>query len=75
MTDACYVPYMIHTSSPRTTLLLAGVVSTMGGLWVLSFTDLAWRGLIGWGLLLLGLTLIVVRGGLEARRNSTARRR
>ena len=44
---------------------LAAVLATVAGLYVLSFTDLEWRGLIGWGLLLLGLAFHIVRFGLK----------
>lgn len=55
---------MADTGSRRVFLLVAAVLATVAGLYVLSFTDLEWRGLIGWGLQLLGLVLLIVGAGL-----------
>lgn len=60
----CYVPYMADTGSRRAFLVVMAVLATVAGLYVLSFTDLEWRGLLGWGLQLLGLVLLIVGAGL-----------
>ncbi|MDO4239036.1 hypothetical protein [Micrococcus sp.] len=55
---------MADTGSRRAFLVVMAVLATVAGLYVLSFTDLEWRGLLGWGLQLLGLVLLIVGAGL-----------
>ncbi|WP_330445863.1 hypothetical protein OH817_08960 [Kocuria rhizophila] len=56
---------MATTATPRTPwLLVLGVLLAVAAAALITFTDLAWRGLIGWPLLLVAL-LLVVTGGIR----------
>ena len=56
---------MATTTTPRTPwLLILGVLLAVVAAALITFTDLAWRGLIGWPLLLVAL-LLVVTGGIR----------
>ena len=52
------------TSSRAPWLLVLGVLLAIAAAALITFTDLAWRGLIGWPLLLVAL-LRVVSGGIR----------
>lgn len=62
------------TSSRAPWLLVLGVLLAVAAAALITFTDLAWRGLIGWPLLLVAL-LLVVSGGIRRgqQRRSTHR--
>lgn len=60
----CYVPYMADTASRRAFLVVMAVLVILGGAFLVSFTSVEWRGLLGWGLQLLGLVLLIVGAGL-----------
>lgn len=72
---ACYVPDMTDTGMQRVILTVGAALALIGGSLTLSLSDLEWRGLVGWGLLLLGLALIVVRTRLTDHRDSPGGRR
>ncbi|MCG7424324.1 hypothetical protein [Kocuria rhizophila] len=56
---------MATTTTPRTPwLLILGVLLAVVAAALITFTDLAWRGLIGWPLLMVAL-LLVVSGGIR----------
>ena len=56
---------MATTTTSRTPwLLVLGVLLAVAAAALITFTDLAWRGLIGWPLLLVAL-LLVVTGGIR----------
>ena len=56
---------MATTTTSRTPwLLVLGVLLAVAAAALITFTDLAWRGLIGWPLLLVAL-LLVVSGGIR----------
>ena len=56
---------MATTTTPRTPwLLILGVLLAVVAAALITFTDLAWRGLIGWPLLLVAL-LLVATGGIR----------
>ena len=56
---------MDTTTTSRTPwLLILGVLLAAAAAALITFTDLAWRGLIGWPLLLVAL-LLVVSGGIR----------
>lgn len=56
---------MATTPSSRAPwLLVLGVLLAVAAAALITFTDLAWRGLIGWPLLLVAL-LLVVTGGIR----------
>ncbi|MDR7373410.1 putative integral membrane protein [Kocuria rhizophila] len=66
---------MATTTTSRTPwLLVLGVLLAVAAAALITFTDLAWRGLIGWPLLLVAL-LLVVSGGIRRgqQRRSTHR--
>ena len=66
---------MATTTTSRTPwLLILGVLLAVAAAALITFTDLAWRGLIGWPLLLVAL-LLVVSGGIRRgkQRRSTHR--
>ncbi|WP_144828746.1 hypothetical protein [Kocuria rhizophila] len=62
---------MATTATPRTPwLLVLGVLLAVAAAALITFTDLAWRGLIGWPLLLVALLLVVtgdIRRGQQRR--------
>lgn len=64
---------MATTTTSRTPwLLVLGVLLAVAAAALITFTDLAWRGLIGWPLLMVAL-LLVVSGGIrrgQQRRNT-----
>lgn len=62
------------TSSRAPWLLVLGVLLAVAAAALITFTDLAWRGLIGWPLLVVAL-LLVVTGGIRRgqRRRDTHR--
>ena len=62
------------TSSRAPWLVVLGVLLAVAAAALITFTDLAWRGLIGWPLLLVAL-LLVVTGGIRRgrQRRSTHR--
>ena len=62
------------TSSRAPWLLVLGVLLAVAAAALITFTDLAWRGLIGWPLLVVAL-LLVVTGGIRRgqRRRDTQR--
>ena len=52
---------MATTTTPRTPwLLILGVLLAVVAAALITFTDLAWRGLIGWPLLMVALLLVAV---------------
>lgn len=53
-----------HHFVPSPWLLVLGVLLAIAAAALITFTDLAWRGLIGWPLLLVAL-LLVVSGGIR----------
>lgn len=54
---------MATTTTPRTPwLLILGVLLAVAAAALITFTDLAWRGLIGWPLLVVALLLVVSSG-------------
>ncbi|WP_423446903.1 hypothetical protein AABM36_01580 [Kocuria sp. KSNUG] len=56
---------MATTTSSRTPwLLVLGVLLAVAAAALITFTDLAWRGLIGWPLLVVAV-LLVVSGGIR----------
>ncbi|KIC68639.1 hypothetical protein NUV30_08055 [Kocuria rhizophila] len=56
---------MATTTTSRTPwLLVLGVLLAVAAAALITFTDLAWRGLIGWPLLLVAL-LLMVTGGIR----------
>ena len=56
---------MATTTPSRTPwLLVLGVLLAVAAAALITFTDLAWRGLIGWPLLLVAL-LLMVTGGIR----------
>ncbi|MCT1544491.1 MULTISPECIES: hypothetical protein [Kocuria] len=56
---------MATTTTSRTPwLLVLGVLLAVAAAALITFTDLAWRGLIGWPLLVVAL-LLVVSGGIR----------
>ncbi|WP_431695922.1 hypothetical protein [Kocuria rhizophila] len=56
---------MATTTTPRTPwLLVLGVLLAVAAAALITFTDLTWRGLIGWPLLLVAL-LLMVTGGIR----------
>lgn len=62
------------TSSRAPWLVVLGVLLAVAAAALITFTDLAWRGLIGWPLLVVAL-LLVVTGGIRRgqRRRDTHR--
>ena len=52
------------TSSRAPWLVVLGVLLAVAAAALITFTDLAWRGLIGWPLLLVAL-LLMVTGGIR----------
>lgn len=56
--------------NPRTLLLLASVLFMLAGPSLITFSDLEWRGLIGWGLMLIGLVLLVIQAPMRTRSRS-----
>ena len=55
---------MATTATPRTPwLLVLGVLLAVAAAALITFTDLAWRGFIGWPLLV--TLLLVVSGGIR----------
>ena len=62
------------TRSRAPWLVVLGVLLAVAAAALITFTDLAWRGLIGWPLLLVAL-LLVVSGGIRRgqQRRSTHR--
>ena len=56
---------MATTTTSRTPwLLVLGVLLAVAAAALITFTDLAWRGLIGWPLLLVAV-LLMVSGGIR----------
>lgn len=45
-------------------LVVMAVLVILGGAFLVSFTSFVWRGLLGWGLQLLGLALLMVGAGM-----------
>ncbi|WP_248126304.1 hypothetical protein [Micrococcus lacusdianchii] len=45
-------------------LVVMAVLVILGGAFLVSFTSFEWRGLLGWGLQLLGLALLMVGAGM-----------
>lgn len=45
-------------------LVVMAVLVILGGAFFVSFTSFEWRGLLGWGLQLLGLALLMVGAGM-----------
>ncbi|MGX0886760.1 putative integral membrane protein [Kocuria rhizophila] len=62
------------TSSRAPWLVVLGVLLAVAAAALITFTDLAWRGLIGWPLMVVAL-LLVVTGGIRRgqRRRDTHR--
>ena len=59
---------MAATTSPRTPwLYLTGAILMVLAACLITFTDLAWRGILGWALLLVAV-LVTVAGGAQWRR-------
>ncbi|ASE11483.1 hypothetical protein [Kocuria rhizophila] len=50
------------TSSRAPWLVVLGVLLAVAAAALITFTDLAWRGLIGWPLLVVALPLVVTGG-------------
>lgn len=59
-------PMNRRSNTPHVLLLLAPFV-VLAGAMVLSFTGLEWRGLLGWGLIMLGVAALFAGVGLRAR--------
>lgn len=55
---------MADTGSRRVFLVVMAVLVILGGAFLVSFTSFEWRGLLGWGLQLLGLTVLIVGAGM-----------
>ena len=65
-----YGQLMGQRSPSRSSLRIIGALIQLCGLSILNFTRLEWRGLLGWGLLLLGFILCVIGTVTRSRRAS-----